>query len=118
MPYGAGFVAATAVGATVVDPRTAAVPEVRAIFAEYPHIGRVLPAIGYNPTQLEALRRTIDAAEADVVVAATPVDLGRLIAVRTPIVRARYEFAEAGEPSLGALIDDWLARALPRPARF
>ena len=116
MPHGAGFVAAQAAGAAaIVDPRPAAVPEVRAVFAEYPHIGPVLPAVGYSPAQLEALRLTIDRAEADVVVAATPVDLGRLIAVSKPLVRARYEFAEADEPGLGALVDEWLART--RPAR-
>ena len=116
MPYGAGFVAATAAGAAaIVDPRPAAVPEVRAIFAQYPHIGPVLPAVGYTPAQLEALRQTIERAEADVIVAATPVDLARLIAVPKPMIRARYEFAEADEPGLGALVDDWLARM--RPAR-
>jgi len=47
---------------------------------------------------------------ADVVVSATPVDLGRLIAVDKPVVRARYEFAEAGAPDLGDVVDDWLAR--------
>ena len=116
MPYGAGFVAAQAAGAAaIVDPRPAAVPEVRAIFAQYPHIGPVLPAVGYTPAQLEALRQTVERAEADVVVAATPVDLARLIAVPKPMIRARYEFAEADEPGLGALVDDWLARM--RPAR-
>jgi hypothetical protein len=32
------------------------------------------------------------------------------------MVRARYEFAEAGDPGLGALIDDW-ARREPRLQR-
>jgi len=110
MPYGAGFVAATAAGAgAIVDPRPAAVPDVQKIFTEYPHIGPVLPAVGYDARQLEALRATIDGAEADVVVAATPVDLARLITVRKPLVRARYEFADAGDPGLGTLVDDWLA---------
>jgi predicted GTPase len=44
------------------------------------------------------------------VIVATPIDLGALIQVNKPIVRARYEFAETGEPSLGALVDDYLAR--------
>jgi predicted GTPase len=111
MPYGAGFVAARAVGAVVVDPRPAATPPIREVFARYPHIGPVLPAVGYSATQLDALRATIDAAAADLVVAATPVDLARLITVAKPIVRARYEFAETGEPRLGDLVDDWLSRS-------
>jgi predicted GTPase len=111
MPYGAGFVAATAAGAgALVDPRPAATPEIRAIFADYPHIGPVLPAVGYSAHQLEALRETIERAEADVVVAATPVDLARLIAVRKPVIRARYEFADGADPALATLVDDWLAR--------
>jgi predicted GTPase len=111
MPHGAGLVAARAAGAAViVDPRAAAVPEIGEIFAQYPHIGPVLPAVGYNPGQLEALRKTIEGVEADVVVAATPVDLVRLMALSKPVVRARYEFAEVDEPGLGRLVDAWLER--------
>jgi predicted GTPase len=65
MPYGAGFVAATAAGAAViVDPRPAAAPELREVFAAYPHIGPVLPAVGYSAAQVDALRRTIESSEA------------------------------------------------------
>jgi predicted GTPase len=111
MAFGAGLVAASAAKpAAIIDPRPFAVGELRDVFAHYPHIGPVLPAIGYTSAQLAALRDTIGQAEADVVVAATPVDLGRLIDVGTPIVRARYEFAEVSEPGLGALVDRWLAR--------
>jgi predicted GTPase len=110
MPQGAGFVAARSVGAVVVDPRSAATPPIQEVFARYPHIGPVLPAVGYSAAQLDALRATIDAVDADIVVAATPVDLARLIAVGKRIVRARYDFAEGGEPGLGDLVDEWLAR--------
>lgn len=113
-PYGAGFVAATVAEAVVVDPRSAATPAIREVFARYPHIGAVLPAVGYSAAQLEAFRATIDAVDADLVVAATPVDLARLIHVNKRIVRARYEFAEPGEPRLGNLLDDWL---VGRPLR-
>jgi len=109
MPYGAGFVAATAAGAAaIVDPRPAAAPALREVFAQYPHIGRVLPAIGYSPTQVGALRRTIEMSDADVVVAATPVDLARLLGPGKPIVRARYEFEDVDEPGLAAHVDRWL----------
>jgi predicted GTPase len=109
MPYGAGYVAATAAGAAeIVDPRRFAAPGLQDVFARYPHIGRVLPAVAYNAEQLAALRDTINAAEADVVVAATPIDLAALIQVNKPVVRARYEFAETGEPSLGGIVDAFL----------
>jgi predicted GTPase len=110
MPYGAGFVAATAAGAAaIVDPRPAATPELRRVFAEYAHIGKVLPAVGYSAAQVQALRRTIEASAADVVVAATPVDLARLVGPGTPIVRARYEFEDVDTPGLAGLMDRWLA---------
>jgi predicted GTPase len=109
MPHGAGFVAATAAGARIVDPRPAAVGPLAHAFVQYPHIGPVLPSLGYSPAQLDALARTLARVDADVVVAATPVDLARLIALDKPVVRVRYEFAEAGAPGLGALVDAALA---------
>lgn len=87
----------------------AAVGDIQAVFARHSHIGPALPAIGDSPAQIDALAATIDNAAADVVVAATPVDLARLLTVRTPIVRARYEFEDAGEPGLAGLVDRWLA---------
>jgi predicted GTPase len=115
MAYGAGYVAATTYGAArIVDPRPAAAPAMQAIYAQYPHIGRVLPAVGYDAAQLAALRDTINGAEADVVVVATPIDLTALIHIEKPVVRARYEFADAGEPTLGSLIDAFLATRPPR----
>jgi len=68
----------------------------------------VLPAVGYSPAQLESLAATINAVDADVVVAATPADLSALIAINKPVVRVRYEFAEAGEPALSALLEDFM----------
>jgi predicted GTPase len=109
MPYGAGYVAATqAQVAEIVDPRSAADDEIAAVYAKYPHIGSVLPALGYHPAQLQALRATINAADVDVVVSATPCDIGALIEIDKPVVRAYYEFAEDGEPVLGSLVESFL----------
>ena len=76
--------------------------------------------MGYSAAQIDALRETIERSNADVVVSATPIDLARLISVKVPIVRARYEFAEVEEPGLGAAIDEFLSRTidlnqLPKP---
>jgi len=110
MPHGAGYVAARQAGAAaIVDPRAFAAPEIAAVYATYPHIGPVLPALGYSPAQLEALRRTINSARADVVVAATPIDLAALIAIDKPVVRARYEFIDSETPGLVAELDRFLA---------
>jgi predicted GTPase len=114
MPWGAGYLAAKHAGAAaIVDPRHYAAPQIATIYAQYPHIGPVLPAEGYSPAQLEALRQTINATQADVVVAATPIDLGALVDVNKPIVRARYEFAEVETPGLSGELDRFLARLKP-----
>lgn len=111
MSYGAGYVAATqANAARIIDPRPYATPDIAAVYQDHPHIGKVLPAMGYSPKQLEALRQTINATPADVVVSATPIDLDALIKVNKPVIRARYEFAEAGKPSLTQLIETFLAK--------
>ena len=48
MPFGAGTVAARQAGATeVVDPRPHAVGSIAETLDRYPHIGAVLPAMGY-----------------------------------------------------------------------
>jgi predicted GTPase len=113
MPYGAGYVAATEGGAAeIVHPRAYAVPEIATLYGEYPHLGPVLPAMGYSAAQLDALARSIDAVPADVVVSGTPVDLAALARIARPVVRARYEFAEAEAPGLGGEIDRFLARRI------
>lgn len=110
LPWGAGYLAATRAGAEPVDPRPFAGPQLREIYARYPHIGPVLPAMGYSRGQLEALRQTINATPVDAVVAATPIDLAALIDIHKPVVRARYEFAEAEAPGLSGEIGKFLAR--------
>lgn len=112
MAYGAGFIAARDAGArTIIDPREHAARPIREVYAAYPHIGKVLPAVGYNEQQLEALQATINASGADVVVSGTPIDLASLIEVSMPVIRARYEFAEVGHPVLEALIMTAVAAA-------
>lgn len=111
MAYGAGYIAATQAKAReIVDPRPYAVPAITKIYDQYPHIGAVLPAMGYFPAQLKALEATINQAKVDVVVAATPIHLGALIDVNKPIIRARYEFAEAQTPGLTEAIESFLSK--------
>ena len=119
MPYGAGYVAAIEGGAAeVVHPRAYAAPAIAALYSDYPHLGPVLPAMGYSPEQLAALARSIDAVPADVVVSGTPIDLAALVHLAKPVVRARYEFAEVETPGLGGEIDRFLARAAAGDARY
>src|SRR5690606_28747550 len=101
MPYGAGTVAARAAGATeLVDPRPYAVGSICDTFERYPTIGAVLPAMGYSDEQRRDLQETINAADCDVVVAGTPIDLARVVHCRHPLRRATYELRELGTPTL------------------
>jgi predicted GTPase len=112
MPHGAGLVAAQRGGAAlIVDPRPYAIGSIAEAFASHPHIGSVLPAVGYSEEQLHELERTIDAAECDVVVSGTPIDLEHVIRTRHPIRRAGYELEEIGTPTLEELLAPIVGRA-------
>ena len=115
MAYGAGFVAASRAGAEIVDPRRFAAPMIAEIYGRYPHIGAVLPAIGYGEAQIEALAKTISAAPVDFVVAATPIDIAKLLPGGKPVLRAIYEYAETGDPKLSDLVDVFLTRTIGAP---
>jgi predicted GTPase len=109
MPWGAGYVAAKETGVKeIIDPRAAASAEIAQVYERYPHIGPVLPAVGYYPSQLQALRETINATDADVVISATTADLAAFIDLNKPVMRAHYEFSEAGEPALGEILESFL----------
>ena len=107
MPYGAGVVAAHRFGAAeLVDPRPYAIGSIAATFEKYPHIGPLLPAMGYGDGQVKELEETINAAECDLVLGATPIDLRRLIDVRHPMDRVRYELQVIGQPTLEEILAD------------
>ncbi len=111
MPYGAGYVAASQAGvAEIVDPRPFATREISAVYIAYPHIGAVLPAVGYYEAQLQALATTISRAPIDAVVSATPANLEKLVKIDKPIVRASYEYADVSEPGIGQLVEEFAAK--------
>ena len=100
MKYGAGVVAARRAGAEVVDPRPYATGTLRATYEQY-DVGPVLPAMGYSSGQLEEMRQMIDAADCDLVVIATPIDLRHLIQLSKPAVRVTYDLREVeGSPTI------------------
>jgi predicted GTPase len=112
MPSGAGLVAARNAGAAkIVDPRPFAVGSIREMYERWPQLGSVLPAMGYSEEQLTELEATINAADCDVVVTGTPIDLGRLITSRHPIRHARYELEEVGSPTLADVLEPVVAQA-------
>jgi predicted GTPase len=115
MPFGAGLVAARKAGAArIVDPRPYAVGSLAELFVKWPQLTNVLPAMGYSDEQLKELERTINAAECDVVVTGTPVDLSRLITSRHPIRHVRYELEEVGTPTIADVLGPIVAQAKGR----
>jgi predicted GTPase len=113
MPFGAGLVAARNAGAAkIVDPRPYAVGSIKETFARWPQLTNVLPAMGYSDEQLRELEETINAADCDVVVTGTPIDLSRLITSRHPIRHVRYELEEVGKPTLQEALAPIVSRAM------
>lgn len=105
MSFGAAVVAAKRAGAAeLVDPRPYLVGSLKKTFEDYPHIGPLVPAMGYGDDMVADLEATINATPADVVVAGTPIDLGRLIKTDKPVVRVRYELKVVGKPTLDDVV--------------
>jgi predicted GTPase len=92
MASGAGASASMPLASELIDPRPFAVGTLRGVYEKYPHIGRVLPAMGYSGEQMRDLEDTIERSPCDAVVIATPADLRRNFRISRPVVRASYDF--------------------------
>jgi len=111
MAYGAGWVAARRFGAAeIVDPRPFAVGGIAATYAKYPGTGPILPAMGYGDEMIKDLEKTINDANVDMVISATPIDLTRIIKVNKPMQRVRYELQEIGQPTLRDILKKKFAK--------
>jgi predicted GTPase len=101
MAYGAGYIAARRFGAKeIVDPRPFAVKSIAATYAKYPKTGPILPAMGYGDAQTKDLEETINKSDVDLVIIGTPIDLSRVMKIKKPTQRVRYELQEIGKPTL------------------
>lgn len=97
MTFGAGQVAAEQYGAAeIVEPRRYAAGSIEATYQKYPHMVKLLPAMGYYPEQIADLEATIRATPCDVVIVGTPFDLGRKLNIDKPTVRVRYATEDTG----------------------
>jgi predicted GTPase len=110
MREGVGAAAARRCGARLVDPRPYAVGTIAEAYRRYP-MGAVLPALGYDAAQREALRATIAMVPCDAVLLGTPADLQRVLSIARPVARARVEAHDTGGLSLAALVRERLAAA-------
>ena len=105
MAYGAGHVAARRFGAAeIVDPRPYAKGSLEQVFNKYTHLTDILPAMGYGATQTSELEATIRATPADLVLVATPIDLGRVLTIDKPAQRVRYKLEEHDPAALKSAI--------------
>jgi predicted GTPase len=115
MTYGAASIAAEKFGAKeLVDPKPYAVGSIRETFARYPHLGAVLPAVGYGENQIAELEKTVNATPCDVVLIGTPIDLRRVIKVNKPTVRVKYDLQVLGPVCLEEVLDDFLKGSVKR----
>ncbi|MBI2184574.1 MAG: GTPase [Thaumarchaeota archaeon] len=108
MPYGAGTVAANKYDCKIVDARRYAVGSIRQAYQRYPHLRRELPAMGYGEKQVRELEETINAAECEAVIDATPVTLPDIIRINKPVVQVNYELQEVGDLTLDKVLKPWL----------
>jgi len=105
MAFGAGIVAAKKFGAAkIIDPRPFAVGSIKATFQKFTHLDSVLPAMGYGKEQIAELSQTIENADCDFVISATPIDLGRVIKTNKRILRVTYDLEEIGSPNLNEIL--------------
>jgi predicted GTPase len=105
MTYGAAVMAARKYGTSIlVDPRPFAAGSIKEIFKKYPGIDNLLPAMGYGRKQIRELEETINRTDCDAVIIGTPIDLGKIIKINKPIVRAKYELQEISKPDLRDII--------------
>jgi predicted GTPase len=105
MSYGAGVVAARRFGAAeIIDPRPYAVGTIVETFRKYPSTGALLPAMGYGDEQICDLEETINATPCDLVIIGTPIDLRRVVRIKHPAERVRYELQVIGRPTLKEIL--------------
>lgn len=107
MPYGAGTIAARRHGAEeIVDPRPFVTGTIKETYEAYPHIEKLLPAMGYSKEQVHDLEKVINDVRCDLVIFATPIDLPKLLSINKPTLRVRYEYKDHGSPTLeGVLLE-------------
>ena len=100
MPYGAGTVASQKYNCKIIDARKYAVGSIKEVYKKYSHLTKELPAMGYNKQQVKELEKTINSAECDAVIDATPVTLPKLMKINKPVVQVNYELQEVGKLNL------------------
>lgn len=109
MKIGAGTLAALKYGAQeIIDPRPYAVGKLAETFKLYPHVGNLLPAMGYGTQQIADLEATIAKTDCDTVIIGTPINLSRVVKIKQPSTRVHYDLQEIGKPDLKEVLTTFL----------
>jgi predicted GTPase len=111
MAFGAGFIAAQKFQAgEIIDPRPYATGSIAGVFEKFPHLGKVLPAMGYYPEQISELENTIKDSPADIILIGTPMDIRKVCTFDKPAVRVNYVLKDMGEKSLKTDIMNFITK--------
>lgn len=109
MSFGAGLISANQHGAKeIVNPRKYAVGSIKKAYEKYPHIGNLIPALGYSKLQMDELNKSINKTPADVVIIGTPVDLRKFLRINKPAVKVTYELKE----KRGRLLEEMIEKLI------
>ncbi len=112
MSYGAGFVAATNSGATIIDPKPYITGTMKKLFEEFPQITQIVPAMGYNDQQIKDMEDTLNKADCDIIIDGSPIDLEKLIKSNKPIIRVTYDIEPISSPTIEETLDKFIEKFL------
>jgi len=105
MSFGAGVVAARKYRCRrMVDPRPYAVGSIKKAYEKFPQMGNLIPALGYSPTQIRELEKSINNTPADTIIMGTPIDLRKFMKLNKPAVKINYILKEIGTHKLEAAV--------------
>jgi predicted GTPase len=110
MTYGAGTLFARQHECRIVDASKYAVGSIKEVYSNFPHLRRILPAMGYSELQVRELEETINRSPCDLVIEATPIQLKRLMRIDRPVVELNYEMRS--QPRFNAILDRFAAKCL------
>jgi predicted GTPase len=106
MKFGAATIKAKEMGAIIIDPRPYAKGTIKEVYDLWPHLGEILPAVGYSEHQMKEFEESINSVPCDIVLMGTPTDLRRYLEVDKPVLRVRYEYNEVEPGSLIAELEN------------
>ncbi|MEM4285581.1 MAG: hypothetical protein QXR25_07505 [Candidatus Nitrosocaldus sp.] len=106
MHEGAGSYIAKALNCSIVDPRAYAVGSIRDAYNKYPWIGNVVPALGYSKEQMLELEHTLNAADCDAIILATPADIRRRLRINKEVAKVRFTIIDVIKPGLREHLND------------